>query len=80
MRIDKTRNQPIKAAIKIHVPFEERLTCSVAEACDAIGLSRAKIYELIAGGAVDSLTIGRRRLIRVPSLKRLVNYPEAGAQ
>jgi excisionase family DNA binding protein len=55
------------------IPFDERLTCSVAEACSAVGLSRAMIYQLIAGGAVESLTIGRRRLIKVPSLKRLVD-------
>ena len=58
---------------KTLIPFEERLTCSVAEACSAVGLSRAMIYQLIAGGAVESLTIGRRRLIRVPSLKRLLD-------
>lgn len=62
-----------KPSPKASIPFEERLTCSVAEACSAIGLSRAMIYQLIAGGAVESLTIGRRRLIRVPSLKRLLD-------
>lgn len=77
MRVTRQPAQSPKQPVRIHVPFEERLTCSVAEACDAIGLSRAKIYELIAGGAVDSLMIGRRRLIRVPSLKRLIGHPEA---
>ena len=54
------------------IPFEERLTCSVAEACTAVGLSRSKIYELISDGAVETVMIGRRRLVRVPSLKRLL--------
>ena len=53
------------------IAFSERLTCSVAEACKAVGLSRSKIYELISGGEVQSITIGRRRLVSVPSLKRL---------
>jgi type IV secretory pathway VirB10-like protein len=48
-------------------------TIKVRPGCSAVGLSRAMIYQLIAGGAVESLTIGRRRLIKVPSLKRLVD-------
>ncbi|MBU6298152.1 MAG: excisionase family DNA-binding protein [Alphaproteobacteria bacterium] len=60
------------SAARAAIPFEERLTCSVAEACTAVGLSRSKIYELISGGAVETVMIGRRRLVRVPSLKRLL--------
>lgn len=69
----ETASDAEKPANRTLIPFEERLTCSVAEACSAVGLSRAMIYQLIAGGAVESLTIGRRRLIRVPSLKRLLD-------
>jgi excisionase family DNA binding protein len=53
------------------IAFGERLTCSVAEASQAIGLSRSKIYELMSGGEVQSVTIGRRRLVSVSSLIRL---------
>ncbi len=53
------------------IAFGERLTCSVAEASQAIGLSRSKIYELMSGGEVQSVTIGRRRLVSVSSLFRL---------
>lgn len=53
------------------IAFSERLTCSVAEASQVIGLSRSKIYELISGGAVRSVTIGRRRLVSVLSLQQL---------
>ena len=62
-----------RSAARATIPFEERLTCSVAEACTAVGLSRSKIYELIGGGAVETVMIGRRRLVRVPSLKRLLS-------
>jgi excisionase family DNA binding protein len=62
-----------RSATRAAIPFEERLTCSVAEACTAVGLSRSKIYELIGGGAVETVMIGRRRLVRVPSLKRLLS-------
>lgn len=53
-------------------PFAHRLTCSVAEACDATGLGRTTIYALIAEGCLESTTVGRRRLIYVASLQRLV--------
>jgi hypothetical protein len=55
------------------IPFDQRLTCSIAEAASAIGLSRARMYELINGGAVETLRIGRRHLVRVPSLKSFLD-------
>jgi excisionase family DNA binding protein len=54
------------------IPFFERPTCTIAEACEATGLGRSKLYQLISGGDLDTTTIGRRRLVRVPSLLRLV--------
>jgi excisionase family DNA binding protein len=50
----------------------QRPTCTIAEACDAIGLGRTKLYELIGGGEIDTITIGRRRLVRVASLLKLL--------
>ncbi len=55
------------------IPFAERLTCSIAEACDATGLGRTKLYELIGRGTVATSTVGRRRLILVQSLRALVH-------
>lgn len=54
------------------VPFSERPTCSIAEACSAAGFGRTKLYELIDDGAIETTKIGRRRLVRVPSLLRLL--------
>ena len=54
------------------LPFAQRLTCTVPEACKAIGLGRTKLYELIGGGVLETITIGRRRLVRVASLLNLV--------
>jgi excisionase family DNA binding protein len=54
------------------IPFGERLTCTIAEACAATGLGRTKLYELIGDGRVDTATIGRRRLVKVRSLQRLL--------
>lgn len=50
------------------VPFQERPTCSIAEACAAAGFGRTKLYELLDEGAVSTIKVGRRRLVRVNSL------------
>jgi excisionase family DNA binding protein len=54
------------------VPFAERLTCTITEACEAVGLGRTKLYELIDEGRLASITIGRRRLVVVRSLLKLL--------
>ena len=54
------------------MPFAQRLTWTIPEACKATGLGRTKLYELIGGGYLDTITIGRRRLARVTSLLSLV--------
>jgi excisionase family DNA binding protein len=54
------------------LPFAQRLTCTIAEACEATGLGRTKIYELIGNGRVTTTSVGRRRLVIVQSLLALV--------
>lgn len=56
-----------------NIPFQERPTCTVAEACDAVGLGKTKFYELIGAGAVETIAVGRRRLVRVPSILRFLD-------
>ena len=34
------------------IPFQERPTCTVAEACHAAGFGKTKLYELMDGGSV----------------------------
>jgi excisionase family DNA binding protein len=55
------------------IPFRERLSCTVDEACAVTGLGRTKLYELIGSGQVRTTTIGRRRLVLVRSLLDLVD-------
>jgi excisionase family DNA binding protein len=50
------------------IPFVQRPTCTIKEACNAIGLGRTKLYELIGDGMIETRQIGRRRLVHVPSL------------
>jgi len=48
------------------------LTVTVANAGTMSGLSVATLYRLIERGELDTIKIGRRRLVRVDSIKRLV--------
>ena len=54
------------------IPFAQRLTCTIDEACQATGLGRTKLYELIGAGYLDTTTIGRRRLVVIDSLRSLL--------
>lgn len=54
------------------MPFGDRLTCTISDACQATGISRAKMYLLLSSGSVSSTTVGRRRLVHVRSLKTLL--------
>jgi excisionase family DNA binding protein len=64
--------RPLADAITPIIPFAERVTCTIADACEATGLGRTKLYELIGEGALHTTTIGRRRLVLVSSLLRLL--------
>jgi excisionase family DNA binding protein len=54
------------------IPFAQRLSCTIAEACDVTGLGRTKLYELIGDGHLATTTVGRRRLVLVRSLLSLL--------
>jgi predicted DNA-binding transcriptional regulator AlpA len=60
------------------IPFVERPTCSIADACQAVGLRRTKLYELMDEGIVQTVKIGRRRLVRVPSLLHFLSMSRKG--
>ena len=60
----------------IEVPFMQRPTCTIKEACKASGVGRTKFYELIKGGQFTMIYVGRRRLVQVPSLLRFLKVYE----
>jgi hypothetical protein len=55
-----------------NIPFRERLGCTISEACVATGLGRSKLYAEIAAGRVAIRKIGRRVVVVVESLERLI--------
>jgi len=54
------------------VPFAQKLTCTINEACEVTSLGRTKLYELIGDGHLATTTVGRRRLVVVRSLLSLL--------
>ena len=50
-----------------------RLLLTVPEAADALSISRAKLYQLISSGAVDSVRIDGARRIPVTALTDYIN-------
>jgi len=67
-KVARTVSAPSVALKSPLVPFRERPTCSIAEACAAAGFGRTKLYELLDEGIVLATKVGRRRLVRVSSL------------
>ncbi|MBA3525898.1 MAG: helix-turn-helix domain-containing protein [Sphingomonas sp.] len=49
-----------------------KLTATVKEACQMTGLGKTTLYDLMARGEIESTTVGRRRLVKVESLRKLV--------
>lgn len=45
---------------------------AVPAACRVLGLSRSKVYELLASGMLPSVKIGRRRLVRLETARNLL--------
>jgi excisionase family DNA binding protein len=50
----------------------EPLALSISDTAKALSLGRTSIYAMIADGRLDALKLGRRTLIRMESVRRLV--------
>lgn len=51
----------------------EPMLCSIQEAAKMLGLGRSKTWELVQSGALQTLAIGRRRLVRIDSIRAFAN-------
>jgi hypothetical protein len=54
-------------------PFSERISCTVPVACEATGLGRSKLYQLIGAGRIEKKKIDGRTLITIASLRSLIH-------
>jgi excisionase family DNA binding protein len=50
----------------------QRVLYPISDAAVNLGIGRTKLFELIAGGEIQTVTIGRRRLIPRDSLLEFV--------
>ena len=50
----------------------EPLALSVNDAAKALSLGRTSIYVMIADGRLEAIKLGRRTLIRMESIRRIV--------
>ena len=57
------------------LPFRERIGCSPSEACEALGVGRTLLYKLISEGRIEVKKLGRRTIVSVPSLLKLMAQP-----
>ena len=60
----------------VEIPFMQQPTCTIKEACKASGMGRTKFYELIKGGELKMISVGRRRLVQVPSLLKFLRLDD----
>lgn len=56
------------------------ITAPIGEFCVLSGLGRTRVYELISAGEIDSVTIGKRRLVIIESYRRLIERQRAVGQ
>jgi len=56
-----------------------KVLLTVPEAADALGISRATIYRLLASGALASVTVGRCRRIHAKAIDAFVRRLEIEA-
>lgn len=58
-------------------PQTEPLTVRIPEALRLTGIGRSKLYELIKSGDVETVKIGTATLVRMASLRQLVERGSA---
>jgi hypothetical protein len=56
------------------------ITAPLGEFCRLAGFGRSRVYELIDAGELDSVLIGRRRLIIIESYRQLIERRKVEGQ
>jgi excisionase family DNA binding protein len=51
----------------------ELLATSINDTAKALGLGRTSIYAMIADGRLEAFKLGRRTLVKVASIRRLID-------
>jgi hypothetical protein len=56
------------------------ITAPIREFCRMSGFGRSRVYELIDAGDLESVVIGKRRLIIIDSYRQLIERRKGQAQ
>jgi excisionase family DNA binding protein len=51
----------------------EAITTSINDAAKALNLGRTSIYALIREGRLDTVKLGRRTLVKIASVRKLID-------
>lgn len=52
--------------------MDQLLALGINDAAHALGVGRTHLYRLINEGQIDTIQLGRRRLVKVASLRKLI--------
>lgn len=66
-------SRTLRRAIENPVPFKEREALTVAKTAGMLSLSRGTIHKLVKNKELQSICVGRRRLILRESVDKLLN-------
>lgn len=72
MPIRPARRDAALPVVDVTVVSDERVLLSVPEAAHRLGIGRSFLYELIAAGQIETITIGRLRRISVEAIDDFV--------
>jgi excisionase family DNA binding protein len=50
----------------------EALAISINDTAKALGMGRTSVYAMIADGRLEAFKLGRRRLVKAESIRRLI--------
>lgn len=56
------------------------ILCSVGEAASALSVGRTFTYSLIKQGRLETVKLGRRTLVKVESIRALIDSANGGAK
>lgn len=57
----------------------DKLALTIEEAARSLSISRTTIYEMISAGTIYTVKIGRRRVVPVEAVRKLLMTPMAAA-
>ncbi|MEO6387943.1 MAG: helix-turn-helix domain-containing protein [Croceibacterium sp.] len=57
--------------------MDSSLTLGIKDSARALGVGRTHLYRLINDGKIDTILLGRRRLVTTASLRKLVEEATA---